>query len=227
MAKMKKNAQKPESSVGIYPRPVDKEIEVVDDPYFSTDDEDEPQMNAQKTSDSKAENGGSPRNSASNGGWLFLAICIGLFVWEWIDASQYVEVPATVMGVSVKPRAVPIFGSKYNAGGSAVFIEKWAEVQYYFEDTEYNAELLMHSDVTSAHLMVFCKKSHPSECRSTKLKYPKADACLVIMMYLILMFMFGFELLESMFKSEFMSILVGFCMFVGLLAYLYYRYKNL
>ena len=211
----------------IYPRPVDKEIEVVDAPYFSTDDEDEPKKNTQKTSASEAENSGTPHILVSNRGWLFLAICIGLFVWEWIDASRYVEVPATVMGVSVKPRAVPIFGSKYNAGGSAMFIERWAELQYYFEDVEYNAKLLMHSEVTSAYLMVFCKKSHPAECRSTKLKYPIANIFLILLTWCLLMFVFGAELLESIFKSEYMSLLVGFCMFVGLLAYLYYRFKNL
>lgn len=166
-------------------------------------------------------------DSLSNRGCFFLLLFVGLLMWEWIDALHYVEVPATVMGVSIKTRDVPIFGSKYNAGGTARFYEKWVDVQYSYNDEGYNANILEHKDLTSEHTMVFCHKKHPAKCRSTRLKYPKAHICLILMTGLVLMFMFGFELLESIFKSEFAGFMAGFVLFLSVLAYLVYWYYNL
>ena len=239
MAKKKKNVQKPKSSVNgikpktkssdtewfhIFPRPVDREYEVVNDPYFSTNKGNKPKKKPKITTSSKARD---LYDSLSNRGWLSLVICIGLFALEWIDASRYVEIPATVMGVSVKTRAVPIFGSKYHGGGTTYVNEKWVEVQYNFDNAEYNAKILMYSELTSAHKMIFCNKKHPSKCRSTKIKYPLANMFLILVTFMVLSYMFGIELLESIFKSEFVSVMILSVMFVGLLAYFYYRYLHL
>ena len=165
----------------IYPRPVDKEFEMVDDPYFSSSKYDSPKKEAKAAPDSKTEKIRDLIDSLSNRGYLFLLLFVGLLMWEWIDAAHYVEVQATVMEVSVITRDVPIFGSKYNAGGTARYDETWVEVQYYYNDEVYNANVLEHKDLDSECTTVFCHKKHPAKCRTTRLKYPKAHICLILM----------------------------------------------
>ena len=100
-----------------------------------------------------------------------MAVSLGYFSWARVDSSRYVEVGATVVRVFNKQYSIPIFASRTTPGGSMPYYAQWVKVQYVFEDAEYQREI-RYSERVGSHVMVFCNKINPGNCRATKIYDP-------------------------------------------------------
>ena len=117
---------------------------------------------------------------------VVLALCLAEFVWSRVDASRYTEVGATITGYRNVQRQQPIFDTYTTQGGVFPYYETWVTVEYTYNDIEYKGSVKLDKNVQSQHIMVYCKKNHPQECRLTKLKYPKLDTGIMIIFGIVL-----------------------------------------
>lgn len=115
-----------------------------------------------------------------------LALCLALFVWARVDASLYTKVGATITGYRNVQRQQPIFDTYTTQGGVFPYYETWVTVEYAYNDIEYKSQVKLDKNVQSQHIMVYCKKNHPQDCRLTKLKYPKLDTGIMIIFGIVL-----------------------------------------
>ena len=117
---------------------------------------------------------------------VFLALCFAGLVWARIDASLYTKVGATITNSYSVKRQIPIFASRTSHGGLMPYYEEWAKVEYTYNDIEYKSRVRLTKDVQGTHIMVYCKKNHPHECRMTRLKYPMLDTGIMIIFGVVL-----------------------------------------
>lgn len=115
-----------------------------------------------------------------------LALCFALFVWARVDASLYTKVGATITGYHNVQRQQPIFDTYTTQGGVFPYYETWVTVEYAYNDIEYKSQVKLDKNVQNQHIMVYCKKKHPQDCRLTKLKYPKLDTGIMIIFGVVL-----------------------------------------
>lgn len=109
---------------------------------------------------------------------IFL-IFISCFLWQMIDIYLHVKVPATITDV-IEQTSTSVSYPRGGPGKQLVVTKIiTAQVRYYYNDIEYHNSLIL-PERKSGHIMIYCNKKHPNQCRLHLVEHPILLVCFYI-----------------------------------------------